>query len=196
MALALVREAVREADSTSEDRWSEADWRRAAQRTFDALGRETSGDRLHLVAALRQGMRLARDYELDLDWLADAAFRYVGDFVWEPIELPALPPAEADGNVIASAAEALVAALSAIAQRQRRHRGWTAEQLHTVLASDRLPERLLELPRYFPAECDRDLGNFESSLEGMRQVVDAGGGWLPRLRGASCIWPVGWGGSR
>ncbi|MFE9333046.1 ATP/GTP-binding protein [Streptomyces sp. NPDC006925] len=176
---ALVREAVQEADSTSEDRWSAADWQRAAQRTFDALGREASGDRIHLVAALRQGLKLARDYGLELGWLTDAAFRYVDDFVWEPIEIPALPSAEPGSEEISSAAEALAAALRAIAQRQRRHRGWTAEQLRMVLESDLLPEPLRELPRYFLAECDRDLGNLDDSLDGMRRVVDAGGRLAP-----------------
>jgi hypothetical protein len=69
--------------------------------------------------------------------------------------------------------------LSAIAQRQRRHRGWTADRLRAVLASGQLPEALLELPRYFLAECERDLGNFERSLEGMQQVVEAGGRLAP-----------------
>ncbi|MEU8787380.1 ATP/GTP-binding protein [Streptomyces sp. NPDC048637] len=175
----LVREAMREADSTSEDRWSPADWRRAAQRTVDALEREVAGDRRRLVAALRQGMTLARDYGLELGWLQDAAFRYVDDFVWEPIELPSPAPQASHNAQISSAAEALAVALSAIARRQRRHRGETAEQLRAVLASGQLPESLLELPRYFLAECDRDLGNFASSLEGMRQVVDAGGRLAP-----------------
>lgn len=175
----LVRDAMREADSTSEDRWSPADWRRAAQRTVDALEHEVAGDRRRLVAALRQGMTLARDYGLELGWLQDAAFRYVDDFVWEPIELPS-PAAQASHHAqLGSAAEALAVALSAIARRQRRHRGETAEQLRAVLASGQLPESLLELPRYFLAECDRDLGNFASSLEGMRQVVDAGGRLAP-----------------
>ncbi|BDH10605.1 ATP/GTP-binding protein [Streptomyces hygroscopicus] len=171
----LVRDAMREADSTSEDRWSPADWRRAAQRTVDALEREADGDRRRLVAALRQGLTLARDYGLELGWLEDAAFRYVDDFLWEPIELP-VPAAQASHNArIGSAAEALAIALSAIARRQRCHRSETAEQLREVLASGQLPESLSELPRYFLAECDRDLGNFAASLEGMRQVVDAGG---------------------
>jgi len=175
----LVREAVREADVTSEDRWSAADWRRAAQRTFDALGREVSGDRARLVASLRQGMRLARDYGLELGWLADAAFRYVDDFIWEPIEISTAPDAGTDADAIGSPAEALAVALSAIARRQRRHRGRTAERLRAVLESGQLPEPLLELPRYFLAECERDLGNFEHSLEGMQQVVDAGGRLAP-----------------
>jgi hypothetical protein len=51
--------------------------------------------------------------------------------------------------------------------------------LRAVLASAQLPDSLLELPRYFLAECDRDLGNFASSLEGMAQVVDAGGRLAP-----------------
>ncbi|MBD0742880.1 ATP/GTP-binding protein [Streptomyces sp. CBMA152] len=179
----LVRDAVREADCTSEDRWSAADWQRAARRTFDALGSQTTGERQRLVAALRQGLRLARDYRLDLAWLADAAFRYVDDFVWEPIELP--PAAGTDPQTpqappgIDSPAEALAVTLSVIARRQRRHRGETAEQLRTVLASGQLPAELLELPRYFLAECDRDLGHFDASLEGMRQVAEAGGHLAP-----------------
>ncbi len=175
----LVRDAMREADSTSEDRWSPADWRRAAQRTVDALEHEVDGDRGRLVAALRQGLTIARDYGLELGWLQDAAFRYVADFVWEPIELP--PPAveQSRSAPIGSAADALAIGLSAIARRQRRHRGETAEQLRAVLASGKLPDSLLELPRYFLAECDRDLGNFASSLEGMRQVVEAGGRLAP-----------------
>jgi hypothetical protein len=169
----LVRDAIREADSTSEDRWSEADWQRAARRTFDALGNEAAGDRTRLVAALRQGLRLARDYHLDLGWLGDAAFRYVDDFIWEPIELPGGESSSSTASP-GTPPEALAVTLSAIAQRQRRHRGHTADQLRTVLASGQLPEPLLELPRYFLAECERDLGNFDASLDGMRQVADAG----------------------
>lgn len=176
---ALVREAVREADSTSEDRWSPADWQRAAQRTFDALEHEALGDRFRQVAALRQGMRLARDYGLELGWLSDAAFRYVDDFVWEPVEIPAASAGSPHGEELGSPVEALALALSAIARRQRTHRGRTAEQLRSVLASGLLPDPLLELPRYFLAECERDLGNFERSLEGMRQVVDARGRLAP-----------------
>ncbi len=132
----LVRDVVREADHTSEDRWSEADWQREARRTFTALGREATGDdRNLLVAALRQGLRLARDYRLDLGWLADAAFRCVDDFVWEPVELPVLGES---GDTIGTPAEALAVTLSAIAQRQREHRGRTANRLRTVLASDQL----------------------------------------------------------
>ncbi|MFE0421537.1 ATP/GTP-binding protein [Streptomyces sp. NPDC058953] len=175
----LVRDAVREADSTSEDRWSDADWRRAAQRVFDALEHEAVGDRRRLVAALRQGMRLARDYDLDLGWLADAAFRYVEDFVWEPLEIPVSATSGESGRGVEGPTEALAAALSAIALRQRQHRGRTAEQLRAVLDSGQLPDALRELPLYFLAECERDLGRFELSLAGMRQVVDLGGRLAP-----------------
>ncbi|MCK9900541.1 hypothetical protein MXD63_10695 [Frankia sp. Cpl3] len=176
----LIRQAVREDDSVSEDRWSPADWRRAATRAFDAYGEEATGNRSHLVAALRQGMTLARDYGLQLGWLEDAAFRYVDDFVWEPIELPpASEPQDLRRGEISGPVEALAMALTAIAQRQHRHRGQTADQLRTVLASGQLPESLLELPRYYLAECERDLGNLQRSLEGMEQVVDAGGRLAP-----------------
>ncbi|MFF8591344.1 ATP/GTP-binding protein [Streptomyces sp. NPDC015220] len=167
----LVRDVVREMDSTSDDRWTSADWQRAARRAFDALGREDLSQRGRLVSALRQGLSLSHRFGLPLGWLEDAAFRYVDDFVWEPIE----PPTGSPGDGSVTPAQALAAALSAIARRQRHHRGRTAEQLRAVLASGALPESLEELPRYFLAECDRDLGHFQSSLDGMRQVADAGG---------------------
>ncbi|WP_327349798.1 hypothetical protein OG772_22910 [Streptomyces sp. NBC_01321] len=66
-------------------------------------------------------------------WLADVAFRYVDDFVWEPIELPAQD--DGGGDAISTPAEALAVSLSAIAQRQREHRGRTAERLRTLLTS-------------------------------------------------------------
>lgn len=178
----LVRESVREADSTSEDRWSQADWRRAAQRAFDALGHQSVHDRGRLVASLRQGLGLARDYGLSLQWLEDSAFQYIDDFVWEPIELPAEPGAggnPSDSGEIGSSSQALAVTLSVVARRQRRHREQTAEQLRRVLGSGQLPPSLLEIPRYFLAECDRDLGNFEQSLAGMQAVVDADGRLAP-----------------
>ncbi|MEU6493441.1 ATP/GTP-binding protein [Streptomyces sp. NPDC046984] len=167
----LIRDAVREMDSTSDDRWTSADWQRAARRAFEALGREDFSHRGRLVSALRQGLALAHEFDLPLGWLEDAAFRYVDDFVWEPIEPPAHSPS--DGPV--TPAQALATTLAAIAQRQRHHRGRTAQQLREVLSTGVLPETLEELPRYFLAECDRDLGTFQLSLEGMRQVADGGG---------------------
>ncbi len=176
----LIREAVREADSVSEDRWSPADWRRAAIRAFEAYGGESTANRSQLVAALRQGMALARSYGLPLGWLEDAAFRYVQDYIWEPIDLPPAPGTRnsVEGD-ISNAVDALAATLTAIAQRQHRHRGQTADRLRDVLASGQLPPSLLELPRYFLAECERDLGNVQQSLDGMQQVVDSGGRLAP-----------------
>jgi hypothetical protein len=174
----LVREAVRDADSTSEDRWSPADWRRAAGRTFDALGREFAAhrdepDRRYLLVCLRQGLRLARDFDLELGWLADAAFAYVRDFVWEPVDLPHGGSA-GDAPPIDGPAVALAETLTAIARRQRQHRGITADRLRAIVDSQWLPEPLHELPRYFLAECDRDLGRLTESLEGMREVASHG----------------------
>ncbi|WP_405553714.1 ATP/GTP-binding protein [Streptomyces sp. NBC_01171] len=169
----LIRGTVREADSTSEDRWSEADWQRAALRAFQALGLESDRDRTRLVASLRQGLRLANDYRLDLGWLEDAAFRYVEDFIWEPLGTAGTDMS--DLASITTPAHALSVTLTAVAGRQRRHRSLTAETLRRVLASGHLPETLRELPQYFLAECDRDLGNFQASLSGMQQVIDIGG---------------------
>ncbi|MEU0753811.1 ATP/GTP-binding protein [Streptomyces albogriseolus] len=168
---ALIRDAVREADSTSDDRWTSADWQRAARRAFEALGREDISHRARLVSALRQGLALSHQFGLPLGWLEDAAFQYVDDFVWEPIE----PPAGLRDDTAPTPAQALATTLSAIAQRQRRHRSGTARQLRQVLETGVLPPSLEELPLYFLAECDRDLGNFQESLNGMRRVADLGG---------------------
>ncbi|MEW2264290.1 ATP/GTP-binding protein [Streptomyces sp. NPDC047853] len=168
---ALVRDTVREADSTSDDRWTSADWQRAARRAFGALGQEDKSHRGRLVSALRQGLALAHQFDLPLGWLEDAAFQYVDDFVWEPVE----PPAAVLAGASPTAAQALAATLSAIAQRQRRHRGSTAQELRDVLRAGVLPQSLDELPRYFLAECDRDLGNFQESLNGMQRVAERGG---------------------
>ncbi|WP_432093607.1 ATP/GTP-binding protein [Streptomyces sp. bgisy100] len=184
----LVRAAVRDADSTSEDRWSEADWQRAAQRAFTALGSEfrqarESGDRARLVACLQQGLRLARDHALDLDWLADAAYAYVDGMIWEPVEIPRRTTAcsaDADGRIQPSpvgsgAAEALATTLTAVARRQRQHRELTSAALSEVLGSGSLPAHLREIAEYFRAECDRDLGRFDASMAGMRSVAEGGG---------------------
>jgi hypothetical protein len=106
----LIRSAIRNADDGSDDRWSEQDWRRAAQRAFHALESQWRQDLRHdravLVGCLQQGLLLARDFRLDLDWLADSAFQYVGDSVWEPLALPAADATSSGG--LQTAADALV----------------------------------------------------------------------------------------
>lgn len=187
----LVRSAIREADSTTEDRWSPADWSRAAHRTFTALGEEfhaaqAGGDRRRLMSCLRQGLRVARDFDLDLGWLGDAAYAYVTAMIWEPVELPSGPgePTQhcARPAAINTAPDALAVTLTAIARRQRQHRELTASALREVLASDCLPEPLRELPTYFLAESNRDLGRLAMSMDGMRQVADSAGRLAPDAR--------------
>lgn len=166
----LIREAIRDADQTAEDRWSPADWHRAAQRAFDALGAEVppAGEgRRRLLACLTQGLQLARDHGLELGWLVDAAYRYVADFIWEPVELPPGPSG--------SPAAALATTLGAVARRQRIHRQETVDQLAAVLAKGLLPSSAQDLARYYLAECQRDLGRPQESAAGMRQVAAGAG---------------------
>ena len=181
----LVRSAIRDADSTSEDRWSPAEWKKAAGRILAALGDEyrraaSAGDRRTVVASLRQGLRLARDFSLDLAWLVEAAYFYVEDSVWEPIDIPGpVEPARPDvRSARGKAAVALADSLDAIARRQRQHRQRTLETLEAILAGN-LPEELTELPLYFIAECHRDIGHLDKSLAGMRQVAELGGRLAP-----------------
>ena len=143
---------------------------RAAGARRVGRGATTPGvDRPRLLACLSQGLRLARDHGLDLGWLVDAAYRYVADFVWEPVELPP--------STQAAPASALAATLSAVARRQRIHRQEVVDELTGVLDSGLLPPSAQDLARYHLAECQRDLGRPQESAAGM-QLVAAGGGPL------------------
>ncbi|MEU3620141.1 hypothetical protein ABZ725_48875 [Streptomyces sp. NPDC006872] len=78
---------VRNAADTADDRWTETDWRQAAERASPPRGEQHQAadgpSRLLLVACLRQGLRLGRDQRLQLDWLTGAAWPYVSDSVWD-----------------------------------------------------------------------------------------------------------------
>ncbi len=183
----LVRSAIQDADSTAEDRWSPAEWQRAAGRALAALGDEFGeaervGDRGAAVACLRQGFRLARDFQADLGWLIDAAYWYVEESVWEPIDVPSATIAVEPSTVSSDrsrAAQALASVLDAVARRQREHRRLTIETLEEIIAADALPDGLLELPLYYAAKSHRDIGNLGQALEGMREVASREGRLAP-----------------
>ncbi|MFM9812835.1 ATP/GTP-binding protein [Streptomyces scabiei] len=173
----VVRSAIRNADDQTDDRWSEHDWHRAALRAHAALGEEWAHgprrDRAVLIGVLRQGLRLARDFNLtELGWLTEAAFSYVSDSVWEPLA----PPAHGhDSAVLSTPADALVETLSALARRQREHRARTVERLTAVIDSALLPAELQEMPVYYRAKALRDIGRIEDSRRDYQQVADGRG---------------------
>ncbi|WP_314223579.1 ATP/GTP-binding protein [Streptomyces zaehneri] len=173
----VVRSAIRNADDQTDDRWSEQDWHRAALRAQAALGEEWAHgprrDRAVLIGVLRQGLRLARDFNLaELGWLAEAAFTYVGDSVWEPLA----PPAHGhDSAELSTPADALVETLSALARRQREHRARTVERLTAVIDSGLLPAELQEMPVYYRAKALRDIGRAHDSRRGYQQVAEGEG---------------------
>ncbi|MFF1796732.1 hypothetical protein ACFVXQ_21375, partial [Kitasatospora sp. NPDC058263] len=119
---------------------------------------------------LRQGLALARDRRLDLGWLAEVAWAYIGDSVWEPLA----PPARTDETARqrpATAADALVETLSALTARQHEHRTHTADRLTRVIDSRLLPQGLTDLALYYRAKAHRDLGRTAASRQGMRRVA-------------------------
>ncbi|MFI2292893.1 ATP/GTP-binding protein [Streptomyces niveus] len=179
----LIRSTVRGADDQADDRWSARDWEQAARRALAAVGEQwstrTGQDRMLLVGALRQGLALARDFRLELGWLADAAWAYVGDSVWEPLAPPARN--DTDGGM-ATAADALVELLAALARRQHEHRERTAERLITVTSTGLLPADLHEMALYYLAKAQRDLGRTEASRQGMQLVATGGGRLAPNAR--------------
>ncbi|MET9183008.1 ATP/GTP-binding protein [Kitasatospora aureofaciens] len=180
---AVVRSTIRRADDHTDDRWSDQDWASAADRAFDTLGDQWAADasrsRMLLVACLRQGLSLARDHRLSLGWLADAAWAYVSDSVWEPLAPPApagpFEPAPVGGpggaTVLETPADALVETLSTLAARQREHRTHTADRLTRVIDSALLPEELTDMALYYRAKAHRDLGRTAASRQGMQQVA-------------------------
>ncbi|MER7692855.1 ATP/GTP-binding protein [Streptomyces sp. NPDC097610] len=177
----LVRSTIRTADDHTDDRWSPADWHQAAQRTLAALGEQwtagTSRDRRLLVGCLRQGLAIARDYNLGLDWLTDAAWTYIGDSVWEPVTSPA-PGAPAPGTP----ADALVELLSTLTRRQHEHRARTVSRLTAVLDAELLPADLQEMALYYRAKSLRDTGRAAPSRRDYQQVADQGGRLAPAAR--------------
>ncbi|MEU2775007.1 ATP/GTP-binding protein [Streptomyces sp. NPDC007162] len=180
----VIRSAIRTADDQADDRWSARDWERAAVRAFDAVGEcwasAPEGDRGRLVDCLRQGLRLARDFGLGLGWLADAAWSYVGDSVWEPLAPPA--PAGAPPTALHTAADALVETLGALARRQHEHRDRTVARLTAVVDSGLLPTELRDMAVYYRAKAERDLGRSQESRSGMRAVAEGGGRLAPAAR--------------
>lgn len=180
----LIRSTIRTAEDQTDDRWSTRDWQQAAERGFAALGEQCSSGtvpgRMVLVGCLRQGLALAREFRLDLGWLAEAAWTYVGDSVWEPL----VPPAsgERSGAPLQTAADALVELLSALARRQHEHRERTAARLAAVTDASLLPADLHEMAVYYLAKAQRDLGRSEESRRGMRLVAEGGGRLAPAAR--------------
>ncbi|UYB39201.1 ATP/GTP-binding protein [Streptomyces sp. Je 1-4] len=187
-----IRTALRGADDHTEDRWTPADWHQAAERTLAALGRQWQDadgrvtGRALLLACLRQGLRLARDHQLDdLGWLTDAAFAYTSDSVWEPLAPPAHTapsPGTEPQPGLDTPADALAELLVAIARRQHEHRERTAERLTAVLTTGLLSGELAELALYYRAKAHKDLARTDEALDGMRRVAEADGRLAPRAR--------------
>lgn len=179
----VVRSAIRHAEDHTDDRWSPQDWQRAATRALTALGGEFAHgprcDRAMLIGCLRQGLRLARDFTLDLDWLTEAAFTYIGDSVWEPLAPPAH---DHETAALQTPAEALVELLSALARRQREHRARTVARLSAVIDSDLLPTELNDMALYYRAKANRDIGESTDSRRGYQQVAAGGGRLAPAAR--------------
>ncbi|MFJ9931404.1 ATP/GTP-binding protein [Streptomyces misionensis] len=180
----LIRSTIQSADDHTDDRWSPADWQRAAERAFTALGEQwhsgSDRDRLLLVGCLRQGLRLAGAHRLELGWLTDAAWAYISDSVWEPIAPP--DTAAGDQNGPDTAADALVELLSTLTRRQHEHRARTVERLTAVLDTRLLPAGLEEMALYYRAKAYRDTGHGPESRRGYQQVADGNGRLAPAAR--------------
>ncbi|MFC9498405.1 ATP/GTP-binding protein [Streptomyces sp. NPDC056982] len=179
----VVRSAIRHAADQSDDRWSPQDWHRAATRALAALGHEWNHgarrERAILIGCLRQGLRLARDFRLELDWLTEAAFSYIGDSVWEPLAPPTHSHVDA---LLETPADSLFELLRTLARRQGEHRARTVERLTTVIDSGLLPAELHEMALYYRAKAQRDIGRSQDSRRDYQQVVDGGGRLTPAAR--------------
>ncbi|MGW7003661.1 ATP/GTP-binding protein [Streptomyces sp. NPDC054933] len=180
----LIRSTIRTADDQADDRWSTRDWTQAAERAFTALGDQwaasSAPNRMLLIGCLRQGLALAAEFHLELGWLAEAAWSYVSDLVWEPVAPPA--PPESTSTAPQTPADALVETLSALARRQHEHRTRTADRLTAVIDGGLLPADLHQMAVYYLAKAQRDLGRTDDSRHGMQLVADGGGRLAPDAR--------------
>ncbi|MEU1666340.1 hypothetical protein ABZ547_22595 [Streptomyces sparsogenes] len=178
----LIRATIRTTQDNTDDRWSPRGWTRAAERAFEALGEQwttsPAPNRLLLIGCLRQGLRLARDFRLELGWLAGAAWAYISDSIWEPLAPPAAGHAPATTG-LETAADALVETLSALSRRQHEHRERTVDRLTQVIDTGLLPTDLHEMALYYQAKAQRDLGRTDDSRHGMQQVANGGGRLAP-----------------
>ncbi|HEY9369694.1 hypothetical protein [Streptomyces sp.] len=156
---------------------ADVDRHAAATRALTALGEQWKAaagpDRHLLVSCMRQGLALAREYRLDLDWLTEAAYAYTADDVWEPLPLP-----DADDDP-ATPADALAELLATLARRRHENGSRTVERLTEVLDTDLLPAELAGMALYFRAKAHHDLGQTEAFREDMQQVAAGGGRYAP-----------------
>ncbi|MEU1161749.1 ATP/GTP-binding protein [Streptomyces sp. NPDC005921] len=180
----VISDTIRTADDQTDDRWSLRDWQQAAMRAFEAIGERwrtgSSRDRLLLVGCLRQGLRLARDFNLAPGWLADAAWSYISDSVWEPLAPPTGP--EPTATTLRTPADALVETLSVLARRQYEHREHSVTRLAAVVETGLLPAELHEMALYYRAKAERDLGRVATSRQIMQPIADGGGRLAPAAR--------------
>lgn len=165
----LLREQVRQSDS-GPDAFSAADWARYAARAFDELGArfaevEPAGDRSLVIGVLNQALRLADEFDLPVGWMADAAYSYIEDSLWESSLRPLvrLPPA--------TSAAALAQTLLAITARQVDGRHQTATVLTGLLESGLLVGDARDLATYYAAEAFREIGEGERSEALLRSLI-------------------------
>jgi hypothetical protein len=165
----LLREQIRESD-TGPDAFTAADWRRYAGRSFDELGVRFAeagevGDRPMVISLLNQALRLADEFDLPVDWTADAAYAFIEDSLWEDSLRPLvrLPPV--------TSAAALAQTLTAITGRQSEGRRRTAEVLTGLLESGLLDGDVRDLAVYYAAEASREIGEGERSEELLRSLI-------------------------
>ena len=131
-----------------------ADWHRppyGPSPPWDSSGPTgRAGTALLLIGCLRQGLRLARDFDLvELGWLTEAAWTYVSDSVWEPLAPPAHGEQRARSSTPPTPWSRL---LSALARRQHEHRARTVARLTAVIGSGLLPADLQEMAVYYRAK--------------------------------------------
>jgi len=165
----LLREQVRQSDS-GRDAFSAADWKRYAGRAFEELGvrfNETRATRNRplVISLLNQALGIADEFDLEVGWMADAAYSYISDPLWENSLRPLVrtPPVTEAG--------ALARALIAITNRQFEGRGQTAIVLTEVLDSGLLTGTSLDLATYYAAESFREIGQGQRSEELLRTLL-------------------------
>ncbi|WP_052715416.1 tetratricopeptide repeat protein [Streptomyces avermitilis] len=181
LGVSLIRSAVRNADDTTDDRWSERDWQQAAQRAFTALGEQHRNSPGSVGCCWLPACARACAWPATTDWTSAGSSRRPGPASATPCGNPLAPP-DTDSTGLDTAADALVELLSALARRQHQHRSRTVARLTTVINSRLLPDDLQHMALYYRAKAHRDLGDSPASRAGMQAVADSQGRLAPAAR--------------
>ncbi|MFJ9772291.1 tetratricopeptide repeat protein [Kitasatospora sp. NPDC101157] len=165
---AALRHAIREADRSLPDGWSDRDRSEVAARLLAWLGERlgSSADRVTIAQVLESGLKLSAEHGVFADWIARATQRLVEAGQWS--ELGAVLPAERAGT---PEYRAVLAAVRGVQLRRTGHAAEAVGLLHGV--GEGLPQGspTAQLVQIHLAHALRNHGDYTKAAEIYRALL-------------------------